>query len=243
MRAGDVFAPMHWTDQFSSSGPVDRLVHAVTDPVSGQPDLKGTSVQVEAVAETWRGLLFRRAAVDPDLGESVHWSKTPIAAGFAYELSGQTPLAELVDSVRALRSLLQTPEEAELISYADPKRSVFRYAGLFDGRLEACVFFAAPRASFPEAGKAAHLLGQVLDPIARLSLLAGVEVGAAPSGDIVCSCFSVGEAAIRSAIRKEKLASAAEVGAVLKAGTHCGSCIPELKKLLSADAAQLSKVA
>ena len=41
MRAGNVFVPMHWTDQFSSSGPVNRLVHAVIDEVSGQPESQG----------------------------------------------------------------------------------------------------------------------------------------------------------------------------------------------------------
>ena len=187
----------------------------LTDPVSGQPDLKGTSVQVAAVAEAWRGLLLRRAAGDPALGESVHWSKAPVAAGFAYELSGWTPLAELIYSESALRSLLQAPEGAELVSYSDPKKSVFRYAAwsMADWRLVCSS--RAPRAAFPEADQAALLLGEVLDPIARLSLLAGVEPGAAPSGDIVCSCFSVGEAAIRGAIRTGNLASAAEIGAAL----------------------------
>ncbi|HTR16312.1 MAG TPA: molybdopterin-dependent oxidoreductase [Acetobacteraceae bacterium] len=237
MRAGDVFMPMHWTDQFSSSGPVGRLVHAVTDPVSGQPDLKGTKVRVAAVAEAWRGLLLRRAAGDPVLGETVHWSKAPIAAGFAYEMSGWTPLVELVESEQGLRSLLRVPEAAELVSYSDPRKSVFRYAGLIGGRLEACVFFAAPRAAFPEADQASRWLGQELEPIARLALLAGLEAGAAPGGKIVCSCFSVGEAAICSAIRAKKLTAPAEIGAVLRAGTNCGSCIPELKKLLAADAA------
>jgi assimilatory nitrate reductase catalytic subunit len=158
-------------------------------------------------------------------------------------MSGWTPLAQLIDSERALRSLLQVPEQAELVSYSDPKRSVFRYAGLMDCRLEACVFFAAPRAMFPEADQAAPLLGQVLDPMTRLSLLAGLEAATAPGGKIVCSCFSVGEAAIRGAIRASKLTSPAEIGALLHAGTNCGSCVPELKKLLAAAAAELSEVA
>ncbi len=105
------------------------------------------------------------------------------------------------------------------------------------------MFFAAPRATFQEAGRAVHLLGQALDPIARLSLLAGLEAGTAPSGKLVCSCFSVDEAAIRSAIRTKKLTSPAAIGAVLRAGTNCGSCVPELKKLLATNAAQLSEVA
>ena len=234
MRAGDVFVPMHWTDQFSSAGPVDRLVHAVTDPVSGQPDLKGTRVEVAAIAEAWRGLLLRCAPGDPALGESVHWSKAPIAAGFAYEMSGWTPLADLIRSEQALRNLLQAPEGAELVSYSDPKKSVFRYAAVADGRLAACVFFAAPRAGFAEAGQASHLLGRALAPIARLSLLAGLDAGSAPNGRIICSCFSVGETAICGAIRAHRLTTPAQIGALLGAGTNCGSCIPELARLLAA---------
>jgi assimilatory nitrate reductase catalytic subunit len=49
----------------------------------------------------------------------------------------------------------------------------------------------------------------------------------------VCSCFSVTEATIRAAIAEMGLTSAAEIGAVLRAGTNCGSCVPELKKILA----------
>jgi predicted molibdopterin-dependent oxidoreductase YjgC len=64
VRPGDVFVPMHWTDQFASSGPIDLLVHEITDPVSGQPDLKGTPVRVTAVADAWLGNLFRLAGLE-----------------------------------------------------------------------------------------------------------------------------------------------------------------------------------
>jgi assimilatory nitrate reductase catalytic subunit len=243
VRAGNVFVPMHWTDEFSSSGPVGQLVHAATDEVSGQPDLKGTKVQVTALTETWRGLLLRRGDGNPALGETVHWSKAPIASGFSFEMAGWTPLSALIDSERVLRSLLQVSQEAELISYSDPNRAVFRYAGLISGRLEACVFFAAPRAAFPEAEKASRLLGQPLEPKNRLSLLASLEPGVAPAGKMICACVSVEEGAICTAIRAKKLTTVAEIGAALGAGTNCGSCIPELKKLLAAEGAQLPTVA
>jgi assimilatory nitrate reductase catalytic subunit len=244
MRPGNAFVPMHWTDQFSSSGPIGRLVHALTDPVSGQPDLKGTKVQVSALAESWRGLLLRHGnASEPVLGNSVHWTKTPIATGHSFELSGWSPLAALIDSEQALRALLELPQHAELIAYSDPRRSVFRYAGLVDGRLNACAYFAPPRIAFPEADNVARLLGQVLEPMTRLSLLAGVQAGTARTGKIVCSCFSVGKDAICSVIRAKNLSTPAEIGAALRAGTSCGSCIPELKKLLAAQTANLSTMA
>jgi assimilatory nitrate reductase catalytic subunit len=83
VRPGDVFGAMHWTDLFSSSGPIDRLVHAVTDPVSGQPDLKGTKVRVTAVAEAWRGTLLRRSGEAPGLSEALWWAKATLEQGHA----------------------------------------------------------------------------------------------------------------------------------------------------------------
>jgi assimilatory nitrate reductase catalytic subunit len=244
MRVGDAFLPMHWTDQFASAGPVGRLVHAATDPVSGQPDLKGTKVRLEMVAETWRGLLVRRADGRPAALDEVYWSKVPIASGFAYNLSGRSSLSGFIHSAGALRQLLHVDDNAELISYSDPKKAVFRYAGLVEGKLEACAFFAPPGMALPGVERAARLLGGAVDPVTRLALLAGFDGSSLPrAGKIVCACFAVGEAAIREAIGARKLTSAAEIGVVLRAGTNCGSCIPELKKLLAADADRLSVVA
>jgi assimilatory nitrate reductase catalytic subunit len=66
-----------------------------------------------------------------------------------------------------------------------------------------------------------------------MALLAGTGGrDAKPGGKIVCSCFSVSQEDILAAIQAEGLTSAAQIGAKLKAGTNCGSCIPELMKLL-----------
>lgn len=46
-RCGSVSVPMHWNGQFTSGGRVDALVNPVTDPISGQPELKHTPVHIE----------------------------------------------------------------------------------------------------------------------------------------------------------------------------------------------------
>jgi assimilatory nitrate reductase catalytic subunit len=56
--------------------------------------------------------------------------------------------------------------------------------------------------------------------------------GLASTGPIVCACFGVGRATICDAIAAGA-ATTAEIGARLKAGTNCGSCIPELKRLIA----------
>ncbi|HVH81999.1 MAG TPA: nitrate reductase, partial [Stellaceae bacterium] len=75
MRRGEVFAPMHWSDAFASSGPVDRLVGGATDPVSGQPELKATPVTLALLPTRWRGFLLRRSAIAPH-GE-FYWARVP----------------------------------------------------------------------------------------------------------------------------------------------------------------------
>ena len=64
-------------------------------------------------------------------------------------------------------------------------------------------------------------------------LLSGKSMdGLADTGPIVCACFGVGRNTICDTIAGGAR-SAADIGAKLKAGTNCGSCIPELKRLIA----------
>ncbi|HET7083174.1 MAG TPA: nitrate reductase [Rhizomicrobium sp.] len=231
VRPGDAFAAMHWTDQFTSSGPIGRLVHAATDPISGQPDLKGTKVRVSAVTECWRGHLLRLTGGEPELSDALWWSKAPIAGGFAFEMAGWHLLRQEIHSEGVLRRLLRIPAEAELVSYSDPRKAMFRYAGILHGQLAACVFFGPAAAEFAGVEQAKALLGKEISPLDRIALLAGGKAAKA-AGKIICSCFGVSEDTIRAAVTADGLTNTAQIGARLKAGTNCGSCIPELKKLL-----------
>ena len=64
-------------------------------------------------------------------------------------------------------------------------------------------------------------------------LLSGKSMdGLANAGPIVCACFGVGRTTISDAIAAGAR-SVAEIGVTLKAGTNCGSCIPEMKRLIA----------
>ncbi len=240
VRPGDTFCAMHWTDQFTSSGPIDRLVHAVTDPVSGQPDLKGSKVRVTAVAEAWRGSLLRRSGEAPVLSDALWWAKATLETGHAFEMAGWNPLAQEIHSESVLRKLLGIAPDVELVSYSDPRKAMFRYAGIAHGELQACVFFGPPGADFAGVAQARTLLGKPISAQERIALLAGLETsGEQQRGRIVCACHGIGEDTINAAIR-EGCATPAQIGAACKAGTNCGSCIPELKTLLRAQAPVLA---
>ncbi|MGO4870491.1 MAG: (2Fe-2S)-binding protein [Roseiarcus sp.] len=51
-------------------------------------------------------------------------------------------------------------------------------------------------------------------------------------GPVVCSCFGVGRNAIRAAIAAGAT-SVDEIGCRVRAGTNCGSCKPEMGRLLA----------
>jgi NAD(P)H-nitrite reductase large subunit len=53
------------------------------------------------------------------------------------------------------------------------------------------------------------------------------------AGPIVCACFSVGLATIRAAIETGAAANVEGIGEALRAGTNCGSCLPELKRIVA----------
>lgn len=78
----------------------------------------------------------------------------------------------------------------------------------------------------------------------RLLLMPGAAapVAVVAKSPQVCTCFNVGEDAIRSALPRcggtgeQRLA---QLQGQLKCGTNCGSCIPELKRLVKAVPASL----
>lgn len=233
LRQGEVFAPMHWTDRFTSAGPIDAVVGGATDPVSGQPELKATPVRVTAVASHWHGLLLRGSEQVPH--GPYYWARVPVERGHAFTLAGCEPLPSDRGTELWIAALLDAEPAAELVIYADPARGTFRYASVVGRRLDACLFIAGKPSALPSRDALAALLGTRIEPEMRASVLAGATGPAAQNaaGRTICACFGVGVNTLHSAIASRRLTSVAEIGAALRAGSNCGSCIPELQAILN----------
>jgi assimilatory nitrate reductase catalytic subunit len=233
-RQGEVFASFHWTDRFTSAGPIDAIVGAATDAISGQPELKATPVRVAPVAPQWHGLLLRGSEQVPH--GPYYWARAPLETGHAFTLIGWEPLPGERGTELWISALLDAPAAAELVIYADPGRGTFRYASVLGRRLAACLFIAGNGSSLPSQDALAALLGTRIEPERRTLLLAGDAAGTVAQqapGRTICACFGVGLHTLHRAIASRRLTSVGEIGTVLRAGTNCGSCIPELKAILS----------
>ena len=82
---------------------------------------------------------------------------------------------------------------------------------------------------------------QPVAALGRLLLMPSAKApqGFKPHGRIVCNCFNVAENEIGEALAAQDLSGRGSPGALLaslqdklKCGTNCGSCVPELKKII-----------
>ncbi|MDU3078767.1 MAG: (2Fe-2S)-binding protein, partial [Mixta calida] len=111
-----------------------------------------------------------------------------------------------------------------------------------EGKVMLAFYSAARRPQIDDALIAAAFRQPPDTPEARFALLAGRAAQGEARGKTICSCFGVGERQIAAAVRQGALTCAA-LGQRLQCGTNCGSCIPELKKLIEHYAPQQAEAA
>lgn len=122
--------------------------------------------------------------------------------------------------------------DARLAEQLDAQRRIYRAAALVDGKLDGCLC-VGPADSPPhwEALAALPLVDLPgATPGMRTRSLAQdlVETEA-----VICACFGVGLEAIRGAVACGTARTVGDVGRLLRAGTNCGSCLPELKRIIA----------
>ena len=125
---------------------------------------------------------------------------------------------------------------AELAEYADDAAGVYRCAAVAGGSLQG-VLFAGPAEARPHWDAAKALFAEAGDSTARLVLSGQTRSGEPDAGPLVCACFGVGLARIREAVLTEAAISPEAIGQLLRAGTNCGSCVPELKRIIARELA------
>ncbi len=231
-RPGSVFVPLHWTGQYSAQGRIDALIAPHRDALSGQPELKFTPVQALPYRAAWYG--FAVLAEKPVQLDAGYWALAPAKAGWRVELADTA----LPDDWDAYARALFGAGDLEMLAYHDAAGARHRFAPFRDGRLLGAFFVAPEPVAVSRAWAAEQLEATELDPAARLRLLAGRAGAEQPDrGAIVCACFEIGVNQIVASINAGCVDVEA-VGAALRAGTNCGSCRSEIRRLIDADRIQ-----
>jgi assimilatory nitrate reductase catalytic subunit len=223
-QRGMLFAPIHWNASNASHGRVGALVAAHTDPFSGQPEAKATPVAIAPYDYVFRGFVLSRKELV--LPENLWWARAAISGGYGYLFADNGDLSHWP-------AWLKAHGGDDVAEYTDVGGGVYRAASFAGEQLEMCLFVGPGH----DAGdwnvvKELFAADTLSEDQNRLLLSGRAVEGGASAGPIVCACFGVGRNTICDAIASGARTPAA-IGGRLKAGTNCGSCIPEMKRLIA----------
>jgi assimilatory nitrate reductase catalytic subunit len=226
-QRGSIFVPMHWTSEYAPAARIDAAVAPHTDPVSGQPGLKLTPVEVTPYRPAWYGFaICRERPAMPDLP---YVALARARGGWRVELAGRTVPEDWPAFARALFGF---GDDADILAYRDAGGGRHRFAAFQDGRLAAALYTAPEPVAVSRNWAIDRLSDGAMDANDRLRLLAGRAGADAPDpGATVCACFDVGVNTIVAAITSGAATTIEAVGEHLKAGTNCGSCRSEIGRL------------
>lgn len=223
-QRGMLFAPIHWSEVTATGARIGALVAPITDPFSGQPENKATPASITPYEYVFRGFALSRTPLA--LPAHAWWARVAVNGGYGYLLADNADL-------RGWQSWLGSIAGDDLAEYKDFGGGVYRAASFAADRIETCLFIGPARDAGDWNVVKGLFAADALSNDQRRMLLSGKSTdGLANAGPIVCACFGVGRTTICDAIASGAR-SAAEVGAKLKAGTNCGSCIPEMKRLIA----------
>ncbi len=239
LRPGQAFLPMHWGDRFLKGLGVNALTLAALDPLSRQPELKHAGIEVEKVELPWQ--LY--ALVEGDVQRRFE-ALRPLCEGFdhaSFVLVGRERAAlqiRLAHRESAATQSLQPILDAlglldgPVMAYDDPRRAVGKRVRIEQKRITALCLSGEVLAA--DWLKSLWLEGRTDDGLRRW-LLAPL---AKPPGDApmasartLCNCLGVGQDAVCAGIARGL--DLAGLKSELGCGTQCGSCVPELKRLLA----------
>ncbi|MFL6838705.1 MAG: molybdopterin-dependent oxidoreductase [Bradyrhizobium sp.] len=223
-QRGMLFAPIHWSEANATGARVGSLVAPITDPFSGQPENKATPASIAPYEYVFRGFALSRRPLQ--LPAHAWSARVAVNGGYGYLFADN---ADLV----GWQSWLKSIAGKDLAEYKDFGGGIYRGASYDNSRIEACLFIGPAEDAGDWNVVKGLFAADALNDDQRRMLLSGKSAdGLASAGPIVCACFGVGRTTICDAIAAGAQ-SAAEIGAKLEAGTNCGSCIPELKRLIA----------
>jgi assimilatory nitrate reductase catalytic subunit len=226
-KSGSVFIPMHWNEQYAARSCVDTVVNPVVDAISGQPESKHTPVNIKPYIPKWHGFILSREQLSLD--DAHYWVKIKGEQFWRYEIAGDNEIKSPLEWAQSIMGF-----DGDWLDFNDTGAGTFRAGKVVNNVLQN-VLFIAPTVDLPARSWLSQLFAEeTLSDDSRMALLAGKAGAGIPDiGPIVCACFGVGETTIKDAISCGAAKTAEQLGEQLKAGTNCGSCIPELKKLIA----------
>ncbi len=240
VRSGQAYLPMHWGNRFLKGLGTNVLTQPAFDPLSKQPELKHAGIELDKVELPWHFFALVEGQV-----QTRFETLRPLFEDFAYAnltLTGRERPALLI---RAACAIAPAPEwlaqidqalglnDGPVLAYDDPCKAVGKRVRIEDGRITAIRLAGETAARdwlkglWESVSADAELRRWLLAPRSTPP-----ENSATTAvGRTLCNCLNVSHEAICAGIAKGLDLNGLKQA--LKCGTSCGSCVPEIKRLLA----------
>ncbi|MDQ7985661.1 molybdopterin-dependent oxidoreductase [Pseudomonas sp. G34] len=249
LQPGQAFLPMHWGDRFLKGLGINALTLPAFDPLSKQPELKHAGIEVQAIDLPWTF----HALIEGDVQQRLE-ALRPLCETFAYASFGlagreasalvmrvahhHAPAQELLDRLHQHLGLSDGP----VMRYDDPHSGpgalpIHKRVRIDGGRLTGFALGGETQARnwLRDLWQNQTSLDDDTGRSLRRWLLAPLESPPGQTrrqtGKTLCTCMNVSEAAVREGI--ERGGDLITLKQNLGCGTQCGSCVPEIKRLLA----------
>lgn len=240
VKPAQTFLPMHWGRQFMNGLGANALMPADVDKTSKQPELKHATIKVEKLDLPWQMTVMRSCN---DLGliskirQLLHHFDYATCGLYGREngivvLRASHNKSPNADIIAKIDSLLGMVEGAPMLNYDDSKRDISKRILVEDWQVTGVRLIGETLAA--DWLKQVMLEGRFTDELRKWALapLSAPPTGQKQRGKIICNCYDVSENEIIETCQDG--ADLQTLQAKLKCGTECGSCVPELKRLVTA---------
>jgi assimilatory nitrate reductase catalytic subunit len=238
VKPAETFIPMHWGSQFMNGLGVNALMPPAFDKASKQPELKHTAIKIEKLDLPWQMTVMRSCndlSLIAALRKHLQHFDYATCGLFGRESSmvllraahQEAPSDSIIEQ---LDNLLGMVEGAPMLNYDDAKRGINKRILVEDGQVTGVRLIGETLAA--DWLKQVMLQGQFTDELRKWALapLSTPPTGQKNRGKVICNCFDISENEIIETC--ESGADLQTLQAKLKCGTNCGSCLPELKRMV-----------
>jgi len=238
MSNKQAFMPIHWNQTNAKQANVCDLIPAFSDPVSGQPELKATAVNINKWDFQSEALFLSRDEIDAT--EFGYWVKQRVVNGYLYRIADKCSAFLLKEKLSGLIKN-STGKNLNYSTADDSSSPLYRYANI-QQQAVCYAYVIAANLQQQSLDWIQYLLDIKPDISVERCIISGQMEGKLAEGKIVCACKQVGENSLKDAIQAQCSPNISNIGKCTGAGTGCGSCVPDIKQLIETHAISVSLV-
>jgi len=220
LSSRQLYMSMHWAGLYGGDSQVNALISRKADPYSGQPAFKSQSVDLFPVDAKTYGLYLGEKFAEHDFIYQSFQTEERVGV---WRFADTKPA-----DIASMHELGQTPHKRNVILELESGWLTVCYDQLGDEKIVRSLLIISEQPIAADIPDLAALVGKPLTFSALLAVSAQQQ-----SSELICSCFRVSDKQILRELESGECSNVNQLKSKLKCGTNCGSCLPQVEKIVA----------